>query len=103
MSKKLKKTVESTIHSAGKAVEDVKKQVKHYSTKKTARPQYQVVRGRLGATYLVVTCASCGKDIGKRPLTDQAFKPGNTWMEIVGLGTTVEELEPGSWKIRFYP
>jgi len=32
-----------------------------------------------------------------------AFKPGNTWFEIVGLGTTVEELEPGSWKVRFYP
>ncbi|MFX0067242.1 MAG: hypothetical protein ACFFC7_34355, partial [Candidatus Hermodarchaeota archaeon] len=35
-------------------------------------------RGRLGATYLIVTCSSCGKDIGKRPLTDQAFKSGNT-------------------------
>jgi len=32
-----------------------------------------------------------------------AFKPGNTWVEIVGLGTTVEELEPGSWKVRFFP
>jgi hypothetical protein len=32
-----------------------------------------------------------------------AFKPGTTWVEIVGLGTTVEELEPGSWKVRFYP
>lgn len=32
-----------------------------------------------------------------------AFKPGTTWFEIVGLGTTVEELESGSWKIRFYP
>ncbi len=32
-----------------------------------------------------------------------AFKPGTTWVEIVGLGTTVEEIEPGSWKLRFYP
>jgi hypothetical protein len=32
-----------------------------------------------------------------------AFKPGNTWVEIVGLGTTMEELEPGDWKVRFYP
>lgn len=32
-----------------------------------------------------------------------AFKPGNTWIEIVGLGTTVDELEPGYWKVRFYP
>jgi hypothetical protein len=32
-----------------------------------------------------------------------AFKPGNTWVEIVGLGTTVEELEKGFWKVRFYP
>jgi hypothetical protein len=32
-----------------------------------------------------------------------AFKPGTTWVEIVGLGTTVEEIEPGTWKVRFYP
>jgi len=35
--------------------------------------------------------------------TPIAFNPGNTWVEIVGLGTTVEELEPGFWKVRFYP
>jgi hypothetical protein len=32
-----------------------------------------------------------------------AFKPGNTWFEIVGLGTVIEELEPAYWKVRFYP
>lgn len=32
-----------------------------------------------------------------------AFKPGNTWFQVVGLGTSVEELEPGYWKLRFYP
>lgn len=31
------------------------------------------------------------------------FKPGNTWFEIVGLGSTLEELEEGYWKTRFYP
>jgi hypothetical protein len=39
-------------------------------------------------------------DLDGKPI---AFKPGTTWVEIVGLGTTVEELEKGSWKIRFYP
>jgi hypothetical protein len=32
-----------------------------------------------------------------------AFRPGVTWFEIVGLGTTLEELESGYWKVRFYP
>jgi hypothetical protein len=32
-----------------------------------------------------------------------ALQPGNTWVEIVGLGTTLEELDPGFWKVRFYP
>jgi hypothetical protein len=32
-----------------------------------------------------------------------SFKPGNTWIEIVGLGTVVEEIESGSWKVHFYP
>ena len=32
-----------------------------------------------------------------------AFRPGNTWVEIVGLGTTVAEIESGRWKLRFYP
>ena len=32
-----------------------------------------------------------------------AFKPGNTWFEVVGLGSLIEELEPGFWKVRFYP
>ncbi|MGH2626112.1 MAG: DUF3048 domain-containing protein, partial [Anaerolineales bacterium] len=31
------------------------------------------------------------------------FKPGSTWFEIVGLPSLVEEIEPGSWKVRFYP
>lgn len=32
-----------------------------------------------------------------------AFKPGNTWFEIMGLGTVIEELETAYWKVRFYP
>lgn len=31
------------------------------------------------------------------------FKPGSTWFEIAGVPSLVEELEPGSWKVRFYP
>jgi hypothetical protein len=31
------------------------------------------------------------------------LKPGSTWFEIVGMGSALGELEPGSWKVRFYP
>jgi murein DD-endopeptidase MepM/ murein hydrolase activator NlpD len=30
------------------------------------------------------------------------LKPGNTWVEIVDLATTTEEIQPGDWKVRFY-
>jgi hypothetical protein len=30
------------------------------------------------------------------------LKPGATWFEIVGLGSALEEVAPGSWKLRFY-
>ncbi len=30
------------------------------------------------------------------------LKPGSTWVEIVHSTTTIQELEPGSWKVRFY-
>jgi hypothetical protein len=30
------------------------------------------------------------------------LKPGSTWVEIVDVTTTVQELQPGSWKFRFY-
>ena len=30
------------------------------------------------------------------------LKPGSTWIELVDLTTTFEEIEPGSWKARFY-
>jgi hypothetical protein len=31
-----------------------------------------------------------------------ALKPGQTWVEIVDLTTTMQEIQPGSWKFRFY-
>lgn len=31
------------------------------------------------------------------------FKPGTTWFMIMGDGSTLEELDAGSWKMRFYP
>jgi hypothetical protein len=31
-----------------------------------------------------------------------AFKPGRTWFEVVGVNSTVDELETGSWKVRAY-
>lgn len=31
------------------------------------------------------------------------FKPGSTWFMIMGEGSTLEELDGGSWKMRFYP
>lgn len=30
------------------------------------------------------------------------FKPGSTWVEIVDVTTTFQELQPGTWKARFY-
>jgi hypothetical protein len=30
------------------------------------------------------------------------LKPGNTWVEIVDVSTDFQEVEPGSWKARFY-
>jgi hypothetical protein len=30
------------------------------------------------------------------------FKPGTTWFVVMGLGSTLDELEQGSWKMRFY-
>jgi hypothetical protein len=39
-------------------------------------------------------------DLNGEPI---AFKPGNTWVEIVGLGSTVEDLGSDAWKVRFYP
>jgi hypothetical protein len=30
------------------------------------------------------------------------LKPGSTWVEIVDVTTTLQELDPGSWKYRFY-
>ena len=30
------------------------------------------------------------------------LKPGNTWVEVVDVTTTFSEIEPGSWKARFY-
>jgi hypothetical protein len=30
------------------------------------------------------------------------FKPGTTWFVIMGLESTLEELDQGSWKMRFY-
>ncbi len=35
--------------------------------------------------------------------TPFAFKPGRTWVQIVGLGARTEQLDPGLWKVRFYP
>ncbi len=31
-----------------------------------------------------------------------AFKPGNSFIELVSLQTTVDQLQPGSWKVRYY-
>jgi hypothetical protein len=30
------------------------------------------------------------------------LKPGSTWVEVVDVSTTFNEIEPGSWKARFY-
>jgi hypothetical protein len=31
------------------------------------------------------------------------FRPGTTWFVIMGDDSTLEEMEPGAWKMRFYP
>jgi hypothetical protein len=31
------------------------------------------------------------------------FKPGQTWVHVVGMGSRLEDLGEGSWKVRFYP
>jgi hypothetical protein len=31
------------------------------------------------------------------------LKPGSTWVEVVGMGSTTEQLDDGAWKVRFYP
>ena len=31
-----------------------------------------------------------------------AFKPGNSFIEMVSLQTTVDQLQPGTWKVRYY-
>ncbi len=31
-----------------------------------------------------------------------AFKPGNTWVEMVSFQTTTQELQPGTWKVRYF-
>jgi len=31
------------------------------------------------------------------------FKPGATWFHIVGMGSTMQDLGDGAWKLRFYP
>ena len=72
-----KEKVETAFQVADKAINNVKKQLKHYSGKRI-KPQYRITRGRLGATYVIATCAYCGQDVGKRPVSDQAFKSGNT-------------------------
>lgn len=30
------------------------------------------------------------------------FKPGTTWFVVMGLGSTLDEFDQGSWKMRFY-
>ncbi len=30
-----------------------------------------------------------------------ALKPGNTWFVIIGLDSTVDQIEPGQWKVQF--
>jgi hypothetical protein len=30
------------------------------------------------------------------------LKPGNTWVEIVDLATTTQEIQAGDWQVRFY-
>jgi hypothetical protein len=49
------------------------------------------------------------KAVGNKPLqffltdgvTPAPFKPGNTWFEVVGLNSAVEEVIPGEWEVEF--
>jgi len=49
------------------------------------------------------------KAVGNKPLqffltdgvTPAPFKPGNTWFEVVGVNSTVEEVVPGEWEVEF--
>ncbi|GAB4579859.1 MAG: hypothetical protein Fur0022_25980 [Anaerolineales bacterium] len=48
------------------------------------------------------------KAVGNQPLqfflpdgTPAPFKPGNTWFEVVGVNSTVEEVVPGEWEVEF--
>ncbi len=38
-------------------------------------------------------------DLNGKPIS---LKPGHTWVEIVDETTTLEEMDPGTWKARFY-
>jgi hypothetical protein len=38
-------------------------------------------------------------DLNGKPIS---IKPGHTWVEIVDVTTTLEEIDPGTWKARFY-
>jgi len=38
-------------------------------------------------------------DLNGNPVS---LKPGHTWVEIVDVTTTLEEIESGAWKARFY-
>ncbi len=54
------------------------------------------------ATYSAVSSSSPLRffDQNGNPFS---LKPGTTWFEIMGLGSSLEELDSGSWKMRFYP
>lgn len=48
------------------------------------------------------------KAVGNQPLqffypdgTPAPFKPGNTWFEVVGVNSVVEEVTPGEWEVEF--
>jgi hypothetical protein len=30
-----------------------------------------------------------------------SLKPGNTWFIIIGLESTIDQAEPGQWKVQF--
>ena len=66
--------------------------------------------GKMYPVYWNTTSGDYEKTSGRmRPFrfTDQngnpfPLKPGNTWVEIVDLSTTTQEIQPGDWKVRFY-
>jgi hypothetical protein len=66
--------------------------------------------GKVYPIYWNTTSGEYEQTTGRmRPFrfTDQAgdpfpLKPGNTWVEIVDLSTTTQEIQPGDWKVRFY-